>query len=124
MLGCRFVDLDLNEVLLVPIASAAELPPYLNGLRKQMGEAKNKQQDRSLQDAALSARELVSSCASGARLSSRQTNILMDMVPSFMHLAIGSFQLGNRAQVEDSLGSEDGRRVISFFTEGPKPTLR
>lgn len=88
-----------------------------------MCEAKNKQQHDLLRDAALSARQLVSSCVNGLPLSWRQTNILMDVAPGFRDLAIGSFEPESEKLMQDYLGPEDGSRVISFFIQGPKQAL-
>ena len=105
---------------ILPISSATDLVPCLNRLKKQTEDSQNKQK-KPLDVDSPSPRDVLANCANGMPLSWRQTNVLMDMLPGFKDLALGSFNPDNKAPMNDYLGVDDGSRVMAFFTDGPKP---
>jgi hypothetical protein len=100
-------------VPILPISSAADLVPCLNRLRKQMEDGQNKQKEP-VGAAMPSPRDVLANCTDDAPLSWRQTNVLMDMLPGFKDLALGSFNPDNKVPMNDYLGKDDGSRHVAW----------
>lgn len=112
------------DVPLIPISLATDLLSSLDKLQNQINNSKSRPNKPASRDQDPSPRDVLANCVEGPPLSWRQTNVLMDVLPGFRDVAIGSFNPENQAPMCDFLGDEDGNRVIGFFTSGPKKALR
>ena len=70
----------------------------------------------------VSKRELVSHCVSGRSLSERQTSILTDISSGLKDLTRGVFVPDRKSRLYDLLGETDGHRLMSYLTDGPRPS--
>lgn len=106
------------DVPIIPINAASDLPCCLGNLKKQCNEP-----EPDTTNSAASTRDLVAHCVNGQPLSERQTNMLTDIASGFKDLAENSLVPDSQQLICDLLGEGDGGRLISFFTQGPKPFM-
>lgn len=106
-------------VSIMPLPSIQDVCERLNEMRRQL--VRNAVINADLATNKPSLRNLASCCVAGPRLSSSQVDILTDITPGLGHLASGVLEPDGQEALFDYLGYEDGNRVLSFFTAGPKP---
>lgn len=105
------------DIPVIPLISADQLPECIDNLRKLLQAGRKEATASTVSQC----RDLLSSCVSGPPLSRRQTDCLSEIVGSFRELASGALTPEHRRALYDLLGEEDGNRLLSFWTDGPKP---
>lgn len=105
-------------VSIMPLPSIQDVYERLNVMRRQV--ARNAVINADIATNKPSLRDIASCCVTGPRLSSSQVDILTDITPGLGPLASSILEPDGQEALFDSLGYEDGNRILSFFTAGPK----
>ncbi|KAH7326482.1 hypothetical protein B0I35DRAFT_136502 [Stachybotrys elegans] len=104
-----------HQVPILPISCTADLVPCLDSLRLETNSSMQPQQVPGD-----SGRDLVARCVRGPPLSPRKAGYLTDYFGDMKGLVGSTSSPQGQRAICDLVGERDGRRVIAFFTEGPR----
>lgn len=109
--------LRYNNISLMPLSSAHQLITTIENLRNHCNSVTNHGDEP---DEQVMRREIVRNCVRGRPLADCKIANLMSRTTGLSHLATLVETEEGQLRICNALGEEDGRRLISYFQDGPK----
>lgn len=109
--------LRYNDISVMPLSSAHQLITTIEKLRNHCNSVTDHGDEP---DEQVMQREIVRNCVRGRPLSDCKIANLMSCTTGLSHLATLVETEEGQQRICNALGGEDGRRLISYFQDGPK----